>query len=56
MIAKTCRRWRKRGEWPESKRKAGAHEDSEAGEAGVSQSSRGVARMRAQVEVAEQER
>jgi len=49
-----CRRWRKRGEWPDSKRKAGAQEDSEAGEAGVAQ--RDVARMRAQVEVAERER
>ena len=49
-----CRRWRKQGEWPGSKRKAGAQEDSEAGEAGVTQ--RDVARMTAQVEVAERER
>ena len=49
-----CRRWRKRGEWPDSKRKSGAQEDSEAGGAGVAQ--RDVARMRAQVEVAERER
>ena len=49
-----CRRWRKRGEWPESQRKAGAQEHSEAGEAGVVQ--RDIARMRAQVEVAERER
>ena len=46
-----CRRWRKRGEWPKSKGKAGAQEDSEAGEAGVAQ--RDVARMRAHVEVVE---
>ena len=50
----TCRRWRKRWEWPKSKRKTGAQEDSEAGEAGVAQ--RDVAMMRAQVEVAERER
>ena len=49
-----CRRWRKRGEWPESQRKAGAQEHSEAGEAGVVQ--RDIARMRAQVEVAEREK